>query len=174
MEKNRFKFWYESKNWNFWALSVNFFFDSAQIIFFQVCATSRNVSVGNLMEDFRMVATTKSSLKVRILHCQEQVLEESENQTCKSKTEVYDCAIETVSWNVKDLMDTLMQQTKTELIWYKLILSIETLSMLLKNILELLECSISGVKIETGSFSIESSYTNLNFLIVIFFEKVGP
>ena len=42
MEKNRFEFWSESKNWNFWALSVCFAFVLAQkAVFFQGCAASR-------------------------------------------------------------------------------------------------------------------------------------
>ena len=109
-----------------------------------------------------------------ILHYQQQVLEESGNQNCPSKIEVYDCAINTVLWNVKDLMDTLMEQIKTELIWDWMILSIETLSIILKHSLEFLECSLSGVRIEVCRFSIESSHTNVNFFIVIFFEKVSP
>ena len=42
MEKNRFEFWCESENWNFWALSVCFAFVLAQKpVFFQGCAASR-------------------------------------------------------------------------------------------------------------------------------------
>ena len=179
LEKNRFEFCCESKSWNFWALSVNFSFDSTQkpkweSFFLQSCTTSRSVSFGILMEHFRLVAKKKSNLKVRILQCQKQVLEESENQNCQSKIEVYDSSTKSVYWNVKGLMDTLMEQIKTQLIWNKLILSIETLSILWKHSFEFLECSISGVAIETFGFSIEFYFTKKNILIVIFFEKVSP
>ena len=179
LEKNRFEFCCESKSWNFWALSVNFSFDSTQkpkweSFFLQSCTTSRSVSFGILMEHFRLVAKKKSNLKVRILQCQKQVLEESENQNCQSKIEVYDSSTKSVYWNVKGLMDTLMEQIKTQLIWNKLILSIETLSILWKHSFEFLECSISGVAIETFGFSIEFYFTKKSVLIVIFFEKVSP
>ena len=64
MEKNRFEFWCKSKSWNFWALSVNNAFDSAQIlVFFQDCATSRKLSNGNLMEGSRVVITKKKQFE---------------------------------------------------------------------------------------------------------------
>ena len=68
-------------------------------------------------------------------------------------------------------MDTLLEQIKTELIWDKMILSIETLSIFLNHSLEFLECSNSGVRIEIGGFSVKSSFTNLNFLCVFFLNE---
>ena len=126
------------------------------------------------MEDFGLVSTKRSSLKVRILQCQKRVLEESENQNCQSNIEVYDSSTKSVCWNVKDLMDTLMEQIKTELIFTKLNLSIETLSILWKLSLDFLEFSISGVTNEIFGFSIKLYFIKVNFLIVFFFEEVRP
>ena len=167
-----FEFWFKSKSWNLWALSVNFFWLSPKNgLPFRTAPLAGNFRLGSWWKILGWSLRRRNSLRIRTLHCQYQVLEESENQTCKSKTEFHGCAIKIVIWNVKDLMETLMEQIKTGLIWDKMILSIETLSILLKHSLEILECSISGVRIEIGGFSIESSFTIKNFLIVIFSEK---
>ena len=64
MEKNMFEFWCDAKSWIFWALSVNFAFDSAQKrVFYQSCTTSRELSIGNLMEDFRLLVTEKKQFE---------------------------------------------------------------------------------------------------------------
>ena len=127
-KRNRFEFWCESKSWIFWALSVNFALTQPKAeSFFQSRTTSRKLSIGNLMGGLRLVITKKNSLKEMILHYQEQVFEELENQNSKSKIAAYDCAIQSFCWSLKYLFDTLMEQIKTEFSCNQLNLSIETI-----------------------------------------------
>ena len=52
------------RTWNFGALSVNFALTQPKAeSFFQSCATCRKFSIGNMMEDIRLVATKKKQFE---------------------------------------------------------------------------------------------------------------
>ena len=112
-----FEFWFKSKSWNLWALSVNFFWLSPNNgLSFRAAPLAGNFRLASWWKILGWSLRRKNSLRVRILHCQYQVLEESENQTCKSKTEVYDCAIKTVFWNVNNWWT--LWWNKSKLSWF--------------------------------------------------------
>ena len=91
----------------------------AESFFFQSRTTSRKLSIGNPMEDFRLLVTKKKQFEVQDFTMSIAGFGWIGESEFKSRTEVYHCAFQSVCWSVKDLIDILMEQIKTELVWIK-------------------------------------------------------